>query len=229
MSSSRDAPQFTVDLINLSDPASPTAAAPARSMLASVDVWRDTLLPDWTDKRSDPVIRTRILQGVPPEVQGELWFIGIALPAEYDDALYEACVERAAALRERVVADATGQFRCAHSRVVGDLLTIEADVPRTLVGARADAFSRAGAAAAAEGDTHAAVDGGGDGDVRASELYLALDPLVAELVGCDEPLEQALRRMVRQSLQMAGEAERPSEAIGYVQVRACVRCGACAL
>ena len=166
MSSSRDRPVVS-DLIEFSDPSSPTTAAP-RSIFASVDVWRDELLPDWTQRCTDPVMRKRMLQGVPPEVQGELWFIGFALPANYDDGIYETCRTRVAELRERMDADDSGHFRKTHGRLCGDLLTIDADVPRALSDFGVEVRTQ-----------------------MAAELRACLEPLVAELLGSDPlPLDQ---------------------------------------
>ena len=88
---------------------------PARSVTASVDVWREELLPEWRERRTDPLMRTRILQGVPSEVQGELWFIGLALPAPLANGS-AACGVEVRACEARTAALA-GEWRHRPTRV----------------------------------------------------------------------------------------------------------------
>ena len=202
MSSSRDRSSSTVgNLIELLDDGVDAAQHVFQTSVS--DVWRDVLLPEWLTTRTESVTRKRIIHGVPPDVQGELWFIGLALPAGYDDSVYETSLERAAELRVRISADmhglGAGQFRQSHSRLCSDLLTISADVPRTL------------------SDQDCATSGVSRKDLMvllssvrpttSISLTLwqpptqeALDPLVIDLIGTDLSLQATLRRQVTRPL-----------------------------
>ncbi|KAL1523211.1 hypothetical protein AB1Y20_018163 [Prymnesium parvum] len=175
-------------------PVRPRAVPPPLGNDEILPCWRDEILPCWVERRSDPTVRLRILQGVPAEAQGELWFIALAIPSGYDDAMYEASACRSVELRERLREDVGGAFRRAHPRICGDLLTIDADVPRTAGGAAPEHEACAKA-----------------------ELRGALDPLVAELMRLDLPLDEALRQHVREALQLSEGRSTSLAPVGYVQ------------
>ena len=115
-----------------------------RSDLASR--WRNELLPSLRAGTPAATLASQILQGVPEECQGALWWALIFPGGGADEGAarpgFDRACAAASALRETLEWDWDGRARRANPSACDDLTTILADVPRTFPeagGARFDA------------------------------------------------------------------------------------------
>uniref|UniRef100_A0A0G4G3X1 Rab-GAP TBC domain-containing protein n=1 Tax=Chromera velia CCMP2878 TaxID=1169474 RepID=A0A0G4G3X1_9ALVE len=72
--------------------------------LNPLDVWLETLLPDWDNQRGGRLFKQMIHKGVPPEIRGEVWKRAIGDRLHLTPSLYRILLRRVASYREFLLA-----------------------------------------------------------------------------------------------------------------------------